>query len=129
VDDREFVAAFEGCTLPAAAFDHRQHVRLAWIYLSETTLLEALPRFVESLKRYATTLGATTKYHETITYAFLFLIHERMERAPAISFEAFVVANADLFSPILTRYYKPETLASDLARRMFVMPDAHALEA
>lgn len=121
--DRELVEALESCTLPAALFDHREHVRLAWLYLREQPLLEALPRFVTSLKRYAGSLGASTKYHETITWAFMFLIHERMQRDPIDSFEEFATANADLLGPILQRYYRSETLASDLARGTFVMPD------
>jgi hypothetical protein len=123
MDDVAFVAALESCTLPSALFDHREHVRLAWLYLREQPLLEALPRFISSLKRYAGSLGASGKYHETITYAFLFLIHERMARRETSTFEEFADANADLFGPILQRYYRAETLGSDLAKTTFVMPD------
>ncbi len=123
LEDRHFVDALESCTLPSDAFDHREHVRLAWLYLREESLLDALPRFITSLKRYATSLGASGKYHETITFAFLFLIHERMNRRPSNTFEEFASANEDLFGPILQRYYSPQTLASDFARATFVMPD------
>ena len=123
LDDRTFVEAFDACTLPSELFDHREHVRLAWIYLREQPLLEALPRFITSLKRYAGSLGASGKYHETITYAFMFLIHERMQRGPAETFEDFASANAEVFGPILQRYYHAETLGTDLARATFVMPD------
>jgi len=122
MNDREFVAALEACTLPSDAFDHRQHVRLAWLYLREQPLLDALPRFIASLKRYAESLGASGKYHETITYAFIFLIHERLVGCAATSFDDFAAANEDLFGPILERYYRPETLASALARTIFVLP-------
>ncbi|HEV7239753.1 MAG TPA: hypothetical protein VGQ36_10975 [Thermoanaerobaculia bacterium] len=121
--DRDFVEAFESCTLPPEQFPHRAHVRLAWIYLHEGSLLDALTRFVEGLKRYAGSLGASTKYHETVTWAYLFIIHERMEREPFESFEDFAAGNEDLFNGILEKYYRKETLASDLARRAFVMPD------
>ena len=121
--DRDFIDAFESCTLPAEQFPHRAHVRLAWLYLREGTLLDALTRFVEGLKRYAGSLGASTKYHETITWAFLFLIHERMARSAADSFEDFAAANEDLFNGVLEKYYRKETLASDLARQTFLMPD------
>ena len=122
MDDRAFVAALESCTLPSEAFDHRAHVRLAWLYLSEEPLLEALSRFVASLKRYAGSLGASGKYHETITYAFIFLIHERMAEHRAATFDEFAAANPDLFGPILEKYYEPETLASPLAKSVFVLP-------
>jgi hypothetical protein len=123
VHDHEFIESFENCTLPSDQFPHRAHVRLAWLYLREGSLLDALPRFVEDLQRYAASLGATAKYHETVTWAYMFLIHERMARGSAESFEEFATANPDLFNGVLEKYYRKETLSSDLARRTFLMPD------
>ena len=124
--DDEFVRGFEGCALANDAFHHRDHVRLAWIYLGRYPALEALARFVEGLKKFAAFHGHPGLYHETITWAFLFLIHERMADAPGgESWEEFAARNPDLFawSPsILDRYYDPETLRSDRARRVFVLP-------
>lgn len=121
--DRDFVEAFENCTLPSAEFPHRAHVRLAWLYLREGSLLDALPRFVEGLKRYAGSLGASGKYHETVTWAYIFLIHERMARAEHPTFDEFAAANDDLFNGVLEQYYRRETLSSALARRTFLLPD------
>lgn len=123
--DREFMRAFEDCTLSPDRFKHRDHVRLAWLYLKEDPPLEALTRFATNLRRYATSLGAAGKYHETITWAFIFLVHERMQQTEATTFEEFTAENEDLLAckPTLDRYYRPETLDSDLARRAFVMPD------
>lgn len=127
MDDLEFVSHFEDCSLPSNLFDHRNHVRLAWLYLKEEPLLAALDRFRRSLKRYAGSLGASAKYHETITFAFLFLIHERMQYGAAEeTFDQFAERNPELFDRILLRYYREETLASPLAREVFVMPDAVA---
>jgi len=126
MSDSEFVSAFESCVFPPDEFHHREHVRLAWIYLDRNPLLDALTRFAESLRRFATNAGAAAKYHETITFAFLFLIHERMQRGAAATFDEFAAANADLVTwkpSVLERYYSPETLGSELARRTFVMPD------
>jgi hypothetical protein len=122
--DRQFVEAFESLAFPPDEFHHREHVRLAWIYLRDQPLLAALPRFVESLKRFAANAGAAGVYHETITFAFLFLIHERM--TDSATFDEFVAANPDLFTwkpSILDRYYRAETLQSALARSTFVLPD------
>lgn len=128
LDDREFIRRFEDCTLPAAEFHHRDHVRLAWLYLREHPPLQALTRFSEGLKRYAATNGHDGLYHETITWAYLLLIRERAARGGAgETFEEFAAANPDLLTwrpSILASYYREETLASDLARRVFVMPDA-----
>jgi hypothetical protein len=125
--DDDFVARFEDCTLPNSAFHHRDHVRLAWIYLRRHPPLEALARFAAGLRRFATANGHPGLYHETITWAFLLLIRERMERGGAGgTWEDLARANPDLLAwkpSILDRYYRPETLGSELARRVFVMPD------
>jgi len=123
--DREFADAFEHCTLPNESFHHRDHVRLAWIYLRDQPPLDALARFTQSLKRFAAAKGNPGLYHETITWAYLLLIHERMQRTSAADFESFADENADLLvwkPSILDRYYDRATLDSDLARRTFVMP-------
>ncbi len=126
VTDDEFVCSFEDCTLPNSAFHHRDHVRLAWVYLRRHPALEALARFTTGLRRFATFNGHPGLYHETITWAYLFLIHERMADAPPQeTFEAFAARNPDLFAwkpSILERYYNPEILRSERARRVFVMP-------
>ena len=121
--DRDLLENLENCTLPPDQFSHRAHVHAAWICLQEASLLTALPRFSEAIRRYATSLGAAAKYHETITWAFLFLIHERMQRGPQPTFQSFADANPDLFTDILNTLYRPETLASELARGTFVLPD------
>jgi len=123
--DHEFAEAFERCEIAGDSFHHRDHVRLAWVYLRQMTLLDALKRFTESLKRFAVHNGVPNLYHETITWAYLLLIHERMERNPVDDFETFETANPDLFAwkpSILDRYYDRETLDSELARRTFLMP-------
>jgi len=124
--DADFVRSFEDCTLPNAAFHHRDHVRLAWIYLQRHPPVEALQRFAGGLRRFATANGHPGLYHETITWAFLLLIHERMARGGEPAWEDFAARNPDLLTwkpSILDRYYTPETLGSELARRVFVMPD------
>jgi hypothetical protein len=130
MEDRDFVAAFEACTLPNEAFHHQDHVRLAWLYLKDLPPAVALARFTEGLKRFAGAHGKPGLYHETITWAYLLLIRERMARAAegdiGGSFAEFAAANPDLLTwkpSILARYYRAETLESELARRVFVLPD------
>lgn len=66
-------------------------------------------------------------YHETITWAYLLLIRERMERGPRdAEWEEFASANPDLLvwkPSVLDRYHTPETLGSDLARCVCLLPD------
>lgn len=125
--DEEFIKQFETCTLLTECFHHRDHVKLVWLYLQRYPLLETLIRFSEGLKRFAAAHGKNNLYHETITWAYVFLIHERMKRAGGRqSWEEFVAANPDLFdwqNSVIKTYYGEETLRSELARRVFVFPD------
>lgn len=124
--DDTFVEEFLSCRLPAAEFHHRDHVRLGWLMLRHEPWPDALVRFREGLQRFGTSLGQTGLYHETITVAYLLLIHERQERDGAATFEEFAAKHADLLGwrpSVLDQYYRRETLDSDLARRTFVLPD------
>ena len=123
----ELIKQFEGGATPADSFHHADHVRLAFEYLRRYPALEALGRFSEALKRFAAAQGKAQRYHETITWAYLLLIRERLARAgPAQTWEEFVERNADLLiwkGGVLETLYRRETLDSDLARYTFVLPD------
>lgn len=129
MNDREFRAAFEDGTLPADLFHHADHLRLAWIYVRDYPLIEAIERFAAALKSFAARKGAAGRYHETITWAYLLLVHERMQRDGGADYERFRASNPDLYQwkpSLLDDYYRPETLSSELARRVFVLPDRRA---
>jgi hypothetical protein len=127
VEDEEFIERFEACTLSSENCHHREHVRVVWLYLRRYPVLETLARFSAGLKRFAVAHGKANLYHETITWSYVFLIHERQARGGAAqSWPEFAAANADLFdwqNNILKSYYKDETLRSELARKIFVFPD------
>lgn len=125
--DLEFIERFEDCTFPAADFHHPAHVKVVWLYLQRYSVLETLKRFSENLKRFATANGKPNLYHETITWAYVFLIQERRARKGRDeSWLEFTERNPDLFdwkNNILKSYYREETLGSDLARKIFIFPD------
>ena len=132
MDDEQLVAAFESGQEPPGGFHHREHVRVAWYYLRQQALPDALVRFSNALRAFATTQGKPGLYHETITTAYVLLINERLDdRARELSWNDFAALNPDLFGwkpSILDRYYRPDTLKSDKARRTFVMPDRFAAD-
>ena len=107
--DEDFIAQFEAYALSGDEFHHQDHVRLAWLYLQRHSLLEALAKFSEGLKRFAAAKGKASRYHETITLAYFFLIHERMQRANEEQcWQAFAEANSDLLdwkNSVLKNYY------------------------
>ena len=127
MSDEEFIRNFEACTLPSEGFHHEQHVRVVWLYLRRYALLETLARFSEYLKRFAAANGKPNLYHESITWAYVFLINERIRRNGSYqNWEAFAAANPDLLdwkNSVLKTFYREETLRSDLARATFLFPD------
>lgn len=127
--DAEFVAALESCTLPPELFDHRAHVRLAWLYLRAEPYEAALERMEQSIRRYAGRLGASRKYHRTITVAWMRLVAAAAAKtSPAMDFDAFVQARPHLLeSGALRRHYSAERLASAEARVAALEPDLEPL--
>lgn len=125
--DIEWMENFENATLSNASFHHADHVRMAFLYLQHYPPHEALGRFSSALIRFAAANGKPNLYHETVTWAFLLLIRERIARSgDAPNWEKFAADNADLLTwnnSILKKYYRAETLSSELAKRVFVFPD------
>ncbi|MGA3196073.1 MAG: hypothetical protein ABSD39_13815 [Terriglobales bacterium] len=128
--NRMLVAEFEYGRAPGE-FHHADHVRVAFAYVAEFPLLEAIGKFSAALQRFAISKGKPQLYHQTITWAYLLLIHERLARGLAeagslLNWEEFSAQNPDLLvwkGGILERYYSREVLDSDVARRAFVFPD------
>ena len=129
MSDRDLLEQFETVTLPIECFRHTEHVRVAFLYLSTFPILEALQRFCAALQRFAAAHGKSKLYHETITWAYIFLIQERMARAGRKqTWEEFAQNNVDLLTwkdGVLTRFYREGTLRSDLAKEIFLFPDRY----
>ena len=128
--DDELIRRFELDAIPEDSLHHADHVRLAFAYLLEYPPLQALEKFATALKRFAAARGKAQRYHETITYAYFFLIRERMARSSVGSahndWDEFARRHPDLLiwnNGILTRYYQEATLQSELARSVFLLPD------
>jgi hypothetical protein len=132
LDDDALLAAFEGDGFEAGAFHHAQHVRVVWAYLRRRPVLEVLDRFAAGLRRIATAAGKPGLYHETITWAYVLLVNERRAdgQEGTECWSAFAAGNPDLLawrpSVLESRYYRAETLWSERARRVFVLPDLRA---
>jgi hypothetical protein len=128
--NEKIIIEFELGLGPGGSFHHADHIRVAFAYLSQYSVLEALQKFSTALQRFAAAQGKPHLYHETITWAYLFLIRERILRANhQQAWEEFAATNPDLLTweretgGILGQYYQPETLASAAARATFLLPD------
>ncbi|MDB4944520.1 MAG: hypothetical protein JWP97_4054 [Labilithrix sp.] len=126
--DREAAAVvveFERGTIDAARFGHREHLRVAFGYLQVLSQEEALARYVRHLRALVAALGAPEKFHATMTWAYVLLVSDAMERAPGATFDELMDMNPALLdhrAGALHELYDRAQLDAAEARRRFVLP-------
>jgi hypothetical protein len=124
--DIAFRSEFEAGRVPPAEFDHRAHVRLAYVYLTELDPDAAYQAIRSGLLNFLCRHGIDgSKYHDTLTRAWVLAVRAFMDGSPPCeSAEALIRDNPRLHdSKILTAHYSPELLFSNEARARFVEPD------
>jgi hypothetical protein len=118
------LARFARGELDASMFPHREHVRMGFEMLRRHDFAATAYHYSFALRAMTARAGKPEAFHQTITIAFLALIAERMQVGTA-DFLAFERANPDLMDrSALARWYRPERLALEAARRTFLLPDA-----
>ena len=126
ISDREFRAAFEAGAFAPADFSHRAHVRLAYVYLAESDVNLALERMRAALLMFLSHHGIpASKYHATLTRAWILAVDHFMHRSPqASSADDFIERNPLLLdTKIMLTHYSADLLFSDQARAEFVEPN------
>ena len=108
----------------AGNFPHREHVRMAFEMLRRHDFAETAWLYSRALRLMTARVGKPEAFNQTTTIAFLSLIAERMERSGAPDFAAFVRAHPEMLDKrALSRWYRPDQLATEIARRTFVLPE------
>jgi hypothetical protein len=126
--DQEYLDAFETCRIPSGKFRHRDHLRLALLYLQRYGPSAAAIRIAESIRRYATHHGKSDKYNETVTQAWLHLVHAARGDTPGATLDQLLATHSELLDKnALERYYSRNLLNSETARLTFVQPDRSPL--
>lgn len=127
--DLQFQRAFEAGNIPPSEFNHAAHLRLAYVYLVEGGLNHAEQRMRESLRSFLSANGIpSTKYHETLTRAWVMAVSHFMHRKSSLSFSAFATNSQPLLdSKVMLTHYSAEALFSERARAAFVQPDLEAI--
>jgi hypothetical protein len=123
--DREFRLAFEAGAYASADFSHRAHVRLAYVYLADCDVNLALERMRAALVSFLSRNSIpASKYHETLTRAWVLAVDHFMHRDSAPSADAFIDRNPVLLdSKIMLTHYSAGLLFSAAARAEFIEPD------
>jgi len=126
--DDEFLAAFEACTLEE--FHHRDHVKVAYLYLRRHSLDDAISKVRTGLQALAAAWGAPVDdlekgYHETMTQAWVRLVHLALDdRGMSESADTFCDQRPNLMQKTyLQSFYSRERLTTWEAKQGFVEPD------
>ena len=125
-EDIEFKQQMETCEFPAPDFNHRAHLRLAYLYLTENNTDKASELMRDTLNRFLIHNDVDpSKYHETLTKAWILAVHHFMNKTGgSSSADEFIDKNPVMLdTKIMMTHYSAETLFSDEARAVFVPPD------
>lgn len=126
LDDDSFIDRFARLDLGPEHFDHRGHLRMAWLHLTRYDLEEANARVCRGIRALAIRFGVPDKFNHTLTEALMRIMAARMADTPGGDFDAFLAGNADLVDDaraVLARHYGPERLNSEAARHAWLPPD------
>jgi hypothetical protein len=112
----------------AGRFGHRQHVQLTWLAVCRYGTPAAITLVSEGIQRTARYAGAPQKYNATVSRAWVELVgHHATVPGPGpggADFDRFIGQNPALLDKrLLTRFYRPSTLASEQARTTWTEPD------
>src|SRR5712671_1850487 len=129
MDDETFVARFEAAAFPMDQWHHREHIKIAYLYLRRYTFGDALKRMRLNIQ----SLNASHKvpespargYNETMTQAWLRLVHTSLSQyGSADNADAFYDQHPELSqSKILRLFYSKDLLKSPSLKYKFVEPD------
>ncbi|MFB6873676.1 hypothetical protein [Streptomyces sp. NPDC056323] len=119
-----FDALMAEVTATAGKFGHREHVHLTWLAVRRFGTHAAVGLVSDGIQRTARYAGAPQKYHATVSRAWVELVgHHAAERGDD-DFTAFADRHPALLDKrLLTRFYRPATLAGSQARTGWVEPD------
>ena len=111
----------------AGRFGHRQHVHLTWLAVRRYGTAAAVGLISDGIQRTARYAGAPQKYNATVSRAWVELVgHHATAAGPprGTGFAGFIERHPVLLDKrLLTRFYRPATLASEQARAGWVEPD------
>lgn len=126
LSDSDFEKQFENCKLSVDLFSHEAHLRLVWIHIEKYGYDKALENIQNQLEKYVAFVGASQKYHITLTIAAVNIVHNFMLKSNSNGFRDFILEYPELtdkFQMLLYRHYSPERINSTAARTEYIEPD------
>jgi len=129
LDDETFLSRFEAGTFPLAQWHHREHIKVAYLYLRSHPFEIAVQLMRAGIRGLNAAHGVpdepTRGYHETMTQAWMRLVQLTLcEYGPAGSADEFFDLNPQLAEKkVLRFFYSRDRMMSAEAKAGFVEPD------
>ncbi|MBC8405960.1 MAG: hypothetical protein H8E15_12080 [Planctomycetes bacterium] len=132
LNDEQLIQKFESCELPFEQWDHRTHVKVAFLYLRAHDFETALQKMRTGVQAYNAANrvpeGPLQGYNETTTHAFLRLINAVIihykDAFPTPSADEFCDTHPQLMSKhVLRFFYSAGHRLHPDAKTQFVEPD------
>jgi hypothetical protein len=102
--DNELVNGFETGGLAPERFGHREHLRLAWCYLTRFGREETERKLLAGLRAFAARAGKPDKFDAALTSAWVGVLADASAQlgSPA-TFDALIAGRPDLLDPAAVR--------------------------
>ncbi|WP_328557674.1 MULTISPECIES: hypothetical protein [unclassified Streptomyces] len=108
----------------AERFGHRRHIHLTWLAVRRYGTAAAVDLVSDGIQRTARYAGAPQKYNTTVSRAWVELVGHHARESDTVDFDSFANEHPVLLDKrLLTRFYRPATLAGAAARTGWVEPD------
>ena len=130
-DDDVFVAALEDYSLDT--WDHRTHLRLAWIFLTRLGRREGMKKIFSTIKNFINNSprARKTTFHETMTYFWTHMVHYAIvaTKNPTNDFKGFLLMNPQLANGgLFLEYFTKDLMLMKMeSRQQVVLPDIKQL--
>lgn len=121
-----FIQAFESGDFPPERFNHKAHIKLAWMYLDQFSEEIAIDKTCRAIQNFDRLHGDGTKYHVTLTVAAVKMVHHFKQKSNASIFEEFITEFPKLntsFRQLLYQHYGKNVVEDPLAKTTYLEPD------
>ena len=130
LSDDIFEQQFKNCQLDPTLFSHEAHLRLAWIHIRKYGVDQAVKNIQAQLEHYVSHVGATDKYHKTLTIVAIHAVSHFMRRSNCDSFMDFIKEFPQLktdFKQLINSHYSFNIFDSEKAKKDYIAPDIHSM--
>ena len=101
--DDELVSGFETGGLPPGRFGHREHLRLAWCYLTRFGREETERRLLAGLRVFAARAGKPDKFDAALTSTWVGVLADACAQLESPTFDTLIAARPELLDSSTVR--------------------------